>query len=176
MTTIAIPRPAATEYAPFFEAYVAKVPAGDVLATLARQMEETVALVGGLSDARAAYRYAPGKWSIKEVVGHLADSERIFIYRALCAARGERTELPGFDENAYVATAHFDRRTLADLVAELRTVRAATVSFFAGLSDDDLARALVANKKPYTVRAMAYIIAGHERHHQEGLAERYGLA
>ncbi|HEX6536350.1 MAG TPA: DinB family protein [Gemmatimonadaceae bacterium] len=175
MTTMAIPRPTESEYAPFFQAYVSKVPTGDVLAMLARQVEETAALVDGLSNERAEYRYAPGKWSIKEVVGHIADSERIFVYRALCAARGERAELPGFDENAYVDTARFDRRTIQDLVAELRTVRAATVSFFDGLSDDDLARALVANKKPYTVRALAYVIAGHERHHQEGLVERYGL-
>lgn len=175
MSTTAIPRPAASEYAPFFETYVSKVPPGDVLATLARQVEETAALLDGLGDAEAEYRYLPGKWSIKEVVGHIADSERIFVYRALCAARGERVELPGFDEDAYVAAAHFDRRSLRDLVAELRAVRAATLSFFASLGEEDLARAHSANHKPYTVRSVAYIIAGHERHHARLLAERYGL-
>lgn len=173
MSTATIARPDAAEYAPFFETYVAQVPAGDVLDTLERQSEELPTLLSGLSERDAEYRYAPGKWSIKEVVGHINDAERIFVYRALCAARGERVELPGFDEEAYVTGARFDRRSLPELLAEFRTVRAATLTFFSGLDEDALARAHVANKKPYTVRALAYIIAGHERHHVRLLRERY---
>ncbi|HEU4641205.1 MAG TPA: DinB family protein [Gemmatimonadaceae bacterium] len=175
MSTTVIQRPAASEYAPYYESYVSVVPAGDLLSMLARQVEETAALLEGLSDEEAGYRYQPGKWSIKEVVGHITDAERIFVYRALCAARGERVELPAFAEDDYVAAARFDRRALRDLVAELRAVRAATVAFFAGLSEEDLARTHVANHRPYTVRALAYIIAGHERHHARLLRERYGL-
>jgi hypothetical protein len=176
MSTTAIQRPAASEYAPFYETYVSAVPSGDVLPTLIRQAEETAALLEGLSESEAEYRYQPGKWSIKEVVGHIIDAERIFVYRALCAARGERVELPAFAEDEYVAAARFDRRPLRDLVAELLAVRAATVAFFAGLSEEDLARTHVANHNPYSVRALAYIIAGHERHHARLLRERYGIA
>jgi uncharacterized damage-inducible protein DinB len=110
---------------------------------------------------------------VKEVVGHVADTERIFVYRALCAARAEAGVLPGFDENAYVANAGFDARTLNSLLGELTAVRRATLSFFRSLSEEQLARRVTANNKPYTARAIAWIIAGHERHHARLLAERY---
>jgi len=168
-----IERPAPDEYAPYFAKYIEQVPEGDVLALLRRQVEETAALVGGLDDHQADYRYAAGKWSVKEVVGHVADTERIMVYRGLCFARGEAAALPGFDENEYVAHAKFGGRRLADLLAEFRAVRAATVAFFSGLDAEELLRRGTANARPYTVRALAYVVAGHERHHSTILAERY---
>jgi hypothetical protein len=173
MSSAVITRPDASEYAPYFAAYVANVPAGDVLAVLTRQVEDTCSLLSGLSDVEAGYRYAPGKWSIKEVIGHVTDTERIMTYRALCFARGETAMLPGFDENTYVANASFDARSLADLLAELRAVRAATVPFFASLNEQELARRGRANNRDYSVRAFPYIIAGHEQHHANILRERY---
>jgi uncharacterized damage-inducible protein DinB len=130
-------------------------------------------LVGGLSDPAADHRYAEGKWSIKEVLGHLIDADRIFLYRALCFARGEPNELPGWDENEYVARAKFGARPLAGLVAELRAARADTVSFFSGLDAEELMRRGTANRRGYSVRSIAYVIAGHERHHARILRERY---
>jgi hypothetical protein len=168
-----IPRPTPDEYAPYFGGYVGEVPPGDVLAILERQMVETQELLRGLPASRATHRYAPGKWSIKEVVGHLSDTERIFTYRALCFCRSDRAPLPGFEEDDYVAAAGFDARPLADLARELETVRGATLSLFRGLSDEALLRRGTANGREFTVRAIAYIIAGHERHHVRVLRERY---
>ncbi len=168
-----IARPASTEYVPYFAHYVELVPEGDVLDVLRRQVDETAALVGKLSDRDADHRYAEGKWSIKEVIGHLVDAERIFLYRGVCFARGEPRELPGWDENEYVARAKFGARRLPDLVAELRVARAATVSFFSGLDAEELLRRGKANQREYTVRALAYITAGHERHHGNIIRERY---
>jgi len=173
MAGIAIARPAPTEYVPHFARYIDLVPDGDVLDLLRRQVDETASLVGKLSDRDADYRYAEGKWSIKEVVGHIADTERIFVYRALCFARREAAGLPGFDENAYVRHANFSARSLKDLLSDLRTARAATVSFLSGLDEEALMRRGTANQREYTVRAIAYIIAGHERHHAGIVAERY---
>ena len=173
MAGITIARPASTEYVPYFAHYVDLVPEGNILDILRRQVDETAALVGKLSDRDADFRYADGKWSIKEVMGHLVDAERIFLYRAVCFARGEPNELPGWDENDYVARAKFGARRLADLVAELRTARADAVSFFAGLDAEELLRRGSANKREYSVRAIAYIAAGHERHHANILRERY---
>jgi hypothetical protein len=166
-------RPAAGEYAPVFSVYVDRVPDGDVVAMLRAQIAETLALWSGLTEAQADYRYAPGKWSTREVIGHLADTERIMSYRALCFARAERKELPGFDEDAYVANADFGRRSVAELLDELTCVRAATIALFTGLSDEELTRSGIANNRPYSVRALAYIIAGHERHHSAIYRERY---
>jgi uncharacterized damage-inducible protein DinB len=173
MTASRIARPAADEYATYYARYIEQVPEGNVLELLRRQADDTVALVGKLSDRDAEFRYADGKWSIKEVIGHVVDVERIFVYRALCFARGETGTLPGFEENDYVARAKFGGRTLGDLVAEFALVRAATVPFFAGLDAEELTRRGTANHNPYSVRALAYIIAGHERHHAKILAERY---
>ena len=172
-TTAAIARPGEPEYAPYYGRYVALVPDGDLLDTLSRQTDDTADLLRGLTDRDAGFRYDEGKWSIKQVLGHLSDAERVFAYRALRFARGDVTPLPGFDENAFVANARFDSRALADLLAELRAVRAATVALFAGLAPDELARRGVANEKEMSVRAIAYVIAGHERHHGAILRERY---
>lgn len=166
-------RPNDTEYAPYFQRYIAQVPEGDLIEVLDEQASATRAMVGSLSDVEARFRYAPDKWSIKEVIGHVTDTERIMAYRALCFARGEQGVLPSFDENAYVAASRFDDRTLAGLLAELALVRGATIAFFDGLSQDELMRRGRTPSGEYSVRAMGYIIAGHERHHQQILGERY---
>ena len=173
MGGVTIKRPQPDEYAAYYLRYIEQVPDGDLLDLLRRQIEDTTALLAGVSERDAEFRYAEGKWSIRDVVGHLADVERIFVYRALCFARGERGMLPGFEENDYVDRAKFGERPLPGLVAEFQAVRAATVAFFAGLDAEELRRAGTANGKPFTVRSLAWIVAGHERHHAKILAERY---
>lgn len=168
-------RPETDEIPPHFVGYIANVTESDPVAVLATQIDVTAALLRGLSDADALKRYAPGKWSVKEVVGHLADTERIMAYRALRVARGDVTPLPGFDEKAYVPPAKFDARSLADLVADLRTVRAATLALFRSFDADAWRRRGTASGKPISVRALGYMIPGHERHHVEILKTRYGL-
>ena len=166
-------RPAKTEYATYFGTYIDKVGDGDILDILARQIDQTVATLSQVSEPDAEYRYAPGKWSLKEIVGHMSDTERIFVYRAVCFARGDQQPLPGFDENTYVTNASFDDRTLADHLAEFKAVRAASLFFLKGLNADELMRTGTANKNPYTVRAIPYILAGHEKHHMGVVKERY---
>ncbi len=166
-------RPGTDEYREFYAGYVARVPPGDIVERLRTQLDGTLELVTGLPPAGADYAYAPGKWSVKQVIGHLADSERIMSMRAVCFARGEAAPLPPFEEDAYVAAAGFERRTLASLVAELGAVRAATVALFDGLPPDAWTRWGTASGHPITVRALAWIIAGHELHHRAILEERY---
>jgi hypothetical protein len=171
--TSAIPRPDASEYASSYETYVTKVPEGNLLKILEAQREETQELLASIPEGRALHRYAPGKWSIKELIGHVMDAERVFCYRALRFARGDRTPLPGFDEKVYAPAGKFDTRPLPDLAAELDAVRHATIALFSGLDPDALARRGPANNNEVSVRALAYIIAGHERHHLGILRERY---
>lgn len=173
MTSAPIRRPDAAEYAPFYETYVSKVPAGDLLTILEEQHGETQHLLAGIPEAQALKRYAPGKWSIKEVVAHLMDSERVFGYRALRFARGDETPLPGFDEKTYAAAGNFDRRSLQDLAAEFAAVRRASLALLRSFDTAALARHGTANNKEISVRALAYVIAGHERHHVEILRQRY---
>jgi hypothetical protein len=166
-------RPAPTEHSPYFARYVELVPDGDILAALAGQIEETVALLSGVSPEQSQHRYAPGKWSLRQVVGHVADTERVFAYRALVFARGDRTELPSFDENGYAEASPAAARPLADAIEDLTSVRRATLSLLRGLPPEAWARTGVANANPASVRALAWIIAGHERHHCKVLRERY---
>jgi hypothetical protein len=173
--TAAIPRPAPSEYAPYYGRYIDKVPEGDLFRTLEEQARETQRLLSGLSEARALHRYAPGKWSVKEVVGHVTDSERVFSYRALRFARADATVLPGFDENAWVPAGNFDARSVKDLAAELGAVRSATIALFRGFDPAALARGGTASDNVVSVRAIGWIIAGHERHHVALLHERYNL-
>jgi len=173
---IRIPMPNADEYAPFYAGYVARLEGGDVRPLLASQALSTARLLAATDEAKGLHRYAPGKWSVKETIGHLADAERIFAYRALRFARADGTALPGFDENAYVPQGRFDARPLAELAAELAAVRAATVTLFEGLPPEALERRGSANHHPVSVRALAAIIAGHEKHHVTLLRERYGLS
>ena len=168
-------RPEPDEMPPHFVGYIKRVPEPDPVTVCAAQIEDTATLLRGVSEADAMYRYAPDKWSIKEVVGHLTDVERIMAYRALRIARGDTTPLPGFDENAYVPVAKFDTRSLADLVGELRTARAGTLALFRTFDSDAWRRRGTASGKPVSVRAIAFMIPGHERHHVEILRSRYGV-
>ena len=170
-----VARPVADEIPPHFVGYISKVTESDPVAVLASQIDVTAGLLRGLSEADALKRYAPGKWSVKEVVGHLADTERIMGYRALRIARADETPLPGFDENAYVPPAKFDDRSLDALIADFRTVRAATLALFKSFDADAWLRRGTASGKPVSVRAIGYMIPGHERHHVEILKDRYGL-
>ncbi|HWK90182.1 MAG TPA: DinB family protein, partial [Longimicrobium sp.] len=140
---------------------------------LRRQMEEAAALARGLSAEQAAHRYAEGKWSIKQVLGHVIDAERIFAYRLLRIGRGDATPLPGFDENPYVDAANFDARTAADLAAELEHVRQSTLDLLRHLDDGALARRGTASGFEVSARALAWIIAGHMHHHLALIRERY---
>ena len=172
-TAAPITRPRHDEYVPYYEKYVSLVPDGDLVETLRTQIGETLSLLRAIPEARASHRYAPEKWSIKEVVGHLADVERVMAYRALRLARADATPLPGFDENAYVPAANFEARSLGSLAHELKEVRRATVAFFETLDPDAAARRGSVNNNQISARALAYIIAGHERHHVGILKERY---
>lgn len=171
-----IPKPAAGEYNPFFDTYISKMPECDVLAYLQTQNHDSLALLRQTPETRADFRYAPGKWSIKEVVGHLCDTERIMAYRALRIARGDATPLPGFEQDDYVKTGSFDNRTLADLVDEFQLIRQSTLALFRGLDEAAWERRGISNNAPMSVRALVYIIAGHEKHHVRILREKYALA
>jgi hypothetical protein len=169
----AIERPNPTEYAEYYRRYVDLVPDGDLIDTLVEQFDETALMLGPLTDEEASRPYAPGKWSIKEVVGHVIDTERIFTYRALRIARGDQTPLAGYDQDAFVKAAGFNRRTLAGLLSGLHLARRSATGLFGGLSAEELARTGVANDNPVSVRAIAWIVAGHERHHVKIIRERY---
>jgi len=175
MNTRIVGRPEPDEIPSHYVGYIKRVPEPDPVVVCASQIEETAALLRSVSETDAMYRYARGKWSVKEVVGHLADTERIMSYRALRIARGDTTPLPSFDENAYVPVAKFDGRSLADLVGELRTVRAATLALLRTFDAEAWQRRGTASGKPVSVRALAFMIPGHERHHVEILKTRYGV-
>jgi hypothetical protein len=175
MTTTLNPgRPEVTEYAPHFQGYIDRASsADDILAALTEQVEELQALVGGLDEAKAGHRYAEGKWSIREVIGHVTDGERVFAYRAMCIARGETQSLPGFDENTYAANSEADSRTMADLLGEFGELRASNLRMFRAFSAESWTRRGLANEKQITPRAVAYVMLGHLRHHMAILRERY---
>jgi hypothetical protein len=167
--------PASDEFAPFYAGYVARV------AAVSDPIEELIAQRGGflhqlarLSQEQAHFRYAAGKWSIKEIVGHLADAERILSYRMLRISRGDSTPLAGWDENDYAQTAGFDSRPLQDLAGDWAAARDATIALTRGLPDGAWEQRGVANNSPVTARALLYIILGHVEHHRAVMQERYG--
>ena len=166
-------RPDPGEYNAYYDRYVALVPEGDIIALLTVQLDDTIALVRDLSEEQALHTYAPGKWSIKEVLGHIMDAERIFMARALRFARGDATPLPSFDENRYAPAGGFNDRPLASLVSELTAVRRATVALLAGLPAAAWERKGTASDAPVSVRGLAWITAGHELHHRLILTQRY---
>ncbi len=168
-----IPRPLATEYPTYFGNYIKLVQGGDALEVLARQGENTIALLEIIGEDGAGFRYADDKWSIKEVLGHMIDTERLFVYRAMSFARGDTTSLPGMSEQAWEATADHDALNLDDLLDEFWLVRAGTIRFFENLNHDDLARRGRADNKSASVTSLAWVIAGHEMHHCMVLEERY---
>jgi hypothetical protein len=166
-------RPQPAEHAPYFSRYIDLVPEEDVIAVIDAQGRETAALLSLVGEEKASFRYAPEKWSIKQVLGHVTDTERIFSYRLLAIARGESKSLPGFDEKDYVRNANFDGRPLSELIDAYSAVRRSTLALLRGLPDESWTRAGTANDNPTSVRAIAYMIAGHERHHLRVLRERY---
>lgn len=166
-------RPAPSEYGADAAGYIALVPETDICAALETQGRETNVALRRFEEASAAFRYAPGKWSVKEVLGHMADSERVFAYRAMAIARAEKQPLPGFDENEYARHSGYDQWSLVDLVAQLGLLRHATTLLFRNLAPQAWDRVGTANNNPVSVRALAYIILGHERHHLKVLGERY---
>ncbi len=166
-------RPEPAEYAEWFERYISRVPDGPILDTLAQQLHETRTLLQGLVPSRVRHAYAPGKWTVAEVVGHVTDSERVFAYRALAFARGDQSELPGFDENGYGANSPAAVMPFGDVIGDYTAVRRASISLLRGFQPEAWARRGTANGKPISVRALAWVIAGHERHHLGVLRERY---
>ena len=166
-------RPQPGEYAPYCDGYISLVAGNDVLGALEDQRRQTLLLLSGRAEADGDLRYAPDKWSLKEVVGHINDCERIMSYRALRISRGDQTPIEGFEQDDYVRNAPFARRSLADLIEDYIAVRRATVSLFRNLDEDAWSRRGVANNHEVTVRAVAYVIAGHELHHRKILEEKY---
>lgn len=173
MNPLSISPPEANEYAPYYGRYISLISGQNILRALESQAEETTALLAAHSEADGDLRYAPEKWSVKEVCGHLSDTERIFAYRALRIARADQTPLAGFEQDDYVRNGPFGHCRLADLVDDLARVRQATLSLFRSLDPAAWSSRGVANNHEVSVRAIAYIIAGHELHHRRILEERY---
>lgn len=166
-------RPEPTEYAEFYAGYVNRVPDGDILTLLSSELDRTSSLLRGLTPEQASHRYADEKWSVKEVVGHVIDAERMFGYRAHCFARCDPAHLPGFDQMDYAASSNADRRSMEDLVDELRAVRQSHVALFRGLDGAMWSHRGIGSDCEFTVLALAYIIVGHELHHRSVIEERY---
>jgi hypothetical protein len=173
MTQAVISRPEETEYLPYFGRYISLVPEGDIVSTLGTQIETTLALLRSLPEAKGSFRYAPEKWTIKELVGHVTDTERIFSHRAMRFARNDATPVPGFDENDYVRNSSFNDYPLSDLAAGLESVRRASVFLFKQMTSEASLRRGKANNAEISVRALAYVMAGHELHHLNVLRTRY---
>ncbi|MDP9147391.1 MAG: DinB family protein [Acidobacteriota bacterium] len=169
-------RPEAAEYANFYEKYIALVPGTDAVAALEAQRLHMVQALSVRSEREGNFRYGADKWSVKEIVGHLSDSERVFTYRAMRIARGDRTPLSGFEQDDYVRAGNFGERRLTDLAEEFAAVRSGSIALYRSLSEEAWMRRGVANNNEVSVRALAFITAGHELHHRQILEERYYAA
>jgi hypothetical protein len=168
-------RPSTSEYPSFFERYVSLVPEADVLVVLGNQVGTLQSAFGTLTEGQAGFRYAQGKWSVREVLGHVIDTERVFGYRALCIARGEILSLPSFDEKVYATAAGHDRSPLPELVEEFCELRRSHIHLLRHMDEAAWHRVGRVNEHPTSTRAMAFIMAGHVRHHGAVLSERYGV-
>jgi hypothetical protein len=177
---LTIGRPQPGEYAPYYDRYISLIvqqaPGEDILERLDQQRRQTMMLLCGRDDEDGDFRYAPGKWSAKEVLGHVCDTERVFAYRALRISRADATPLEGFEQDDYVRNGPFAQRPLSDLVEDFIAVRRSTLSLLRNLDEAAWMRRGIANKNEVTVRALAYIIAGHELHHRRILEEKYFAA
>jgi hypothetical protein len=171
--SLTIARPEPGEYNPYYERYISLVEGADILTTLDAQRRETMLLLCSRNEADGDFRYAPDKWSAKEVMGHVCDTERIFAYRALRISRADQTPIEGFEQDDYVRNGPFARFPLEEIVEDYIAVRRATLTLFRNLDEAAWTRRGVANKNEVTVRALAYIIAGHELHHRRILEEKY---
>lgn len=165
--------PEATEAAPYYFKYIDRIPSDDVVGVLASQLDETLALLRGIGEEKSLHRYAPDKWSLRQVLSHVNDTERVFLFRALWFARGFDSPLPGFDENVSASASGADEVSWARHVEEFHAIRLATLSFFRNLPAEAWMRRGIASDNPFTVRALAYITAGHVAHHVAILQERY---
>jgi len=172
-TALSISRPERGEYDPYYDRYISLVTGSDILSTLDSQRRQTMLLLSGRDEADGDLRYAPDKWSAKEVLGHVCDTERIFIYRALRISRADRTPMEGFEQDDYVRNGPFASRPLAELIDDYLAVRRATLTFLRNLDEQAWLRRGIANKNEVSVRALAYITAGHELHHRRILEGKY---
>lgn len=163
------------EYAKFYRGYIDSVTSPNVIEALIQQGQQVYSLIQKLTPNEATHRYLEGKWTVKEVIGHLIDTERVMAYRALCISRGDQTPLPGFDQDEYVAGANFNERDLQNFSTEYDALRNANISLFNSFSEQQTQLTGTANNATVSVRALAYIIAGHEKHHLNILKEKYGL-
>ena len=168
-----ISKPKAGSYPEEAELYIRVVPSNDLLGYFDSQKESVATVAAGLSEDQLLYRYAKGKWSVKDIFSHITDCERIYCYRSLCIARGEKQSLPGFEENDYAREANADKRNIESIISEYKTVRASTIELFKSFTDEMLNRVGIANESPRSIRAMGYITAGHEIHHLNVIKERY---
>lgn len=166
-------RPSIHEYPTYFNRYISLVPEGDVLVTLSHQAEKTIGLLANLSEEVSAYRYEPGKWSVKEVIGHVIDTERVFNYRALCFARGDQTKLPSFDQDKFAEAANYKDRSLLDIIDEFGILRRYTTSLFKTFNPDDMSKMGSASDYRLSLGSIAFIVAGHELHHVKIIKDRY---
>jgi hypothetical protein len=166
-------RPAADEYLEYYGLYIGQVPEGDLIANLKQNLSESLRMLRGIPESRFDYRYAPEKWSVREIIGHLSDGERVFQYRAWRFSRADETPVPGFEENSYVANAPFSRVSMPDLIAEFESLRRASIHLFENLDADAMTRRGKANNAEVSVRALGYIMVGHVIHHIRVLHERY---
>jgi uncharacterized damage-inducible protein DinB len=166
-------KPGKNEFPPYYKEYVNNVPDGDLLQILDVQLQETTNLLKDLSEEQARFRYAPEKWTIKEVLGHITDTERIMCYRLLSIGRGEQEMLPGYNDDQYVKRANFNRFSLQELLHHQSLVRQSTILLLSSMDEEALLQRGKANGAEVTVRAIAYIIAGHEIHHRRLIRERY---
>ena len=168
-------RPLETEYAPYYGSYIGYVAEDEILPVLRSQIDELDVLLDRVGPEQETWRYAEDKWSIREIIGHLIDGERVFGYRALCIARGETQNLPGFDQDQYMLTAPYDRVDLEDLLSEFRLVRLSNIAMFRNFDEAAWTRTGIANDAPVSVRALAFIMAGHLRHHMGVLRSKYQI-
>ena len=166
-------RPTAEEYAPYYFTYVGKVGEGDITDLLKSQIEATLIAFEAVPEEKGSYSYAEGKWSIKQLLSHIIDTERIMAYRALRIARADKTPIPGFEQDDYIASFDANARTMADMIEELKSVRQSTITLFKSFTDEMLTNIGTASNLPISTRALGYIILGHELHHLGIFKERY---
>ncbi len=175
MTTATHARPEASEFAPFYSTYIGAVPDGNIVELMREEGRDLAKTLADIPESKGGHRYAEGKWSVREVLGHMIDAERIFSYRLLRIARGDETPLASFDQDEYVRTSGADSRTVAHLAKEMVAVRDSTVLMLESLSPNAWSKRGTASGKPISVRALAYVAAGHSRHHMRILHESYGI-
>jgi uncharacterized damage-inducible protein DinB len=166
-------RPQPNEAAPYYFTYIDRIESDDIVSVLEAQLPETIDFLSGISEEKSLQRYAPDKWSIRQLLSHVNDCERVFLFRALWFARGFEDPLPSFDQNVCVEAAEADRISWSDHIEEFRSIRSATLAFFQNLPAEAWQRSGIASDNPFTVRALAYIAAGHTSHHSAVIRERY---